>query len=221
MDWVKTVVASMSQETVFFIVLIFIFFVFLNLSFNRRAITQGPTLLTTFGIFGTFVGIAIGLSEFDTTNVRDGVPALLAGLKTAFWASVFGVGGALCLKLRLFVFGSGEDDDERRHAEASVNDVVRAVQDLHASIAGRHEASLLTQLKLVRATSEASLGALHKALGEQDEAQSEAKPEDSTSFAAMKAAFDDAPVQFGKRGDRLMTGLTAINNDNNPGSTRQ
>jgi hypothetical protein len=196
MEWAKTVVGSMNPETVFFIVLIFIFFIFLNLSFNRRAIMQGPTILTTFGIFGTFVGIAIGLSEFDTTNVRDGVPALLAGLKTAFWASVFGVGGALCLKLRVFIMGSGEDDDVERHAEASVSDVVRALQDLNLSIAGRHEDSLLTQIKLVKQSSNAGLAALRKALGEMED--DAASPDVET----MTGTFDDeAPVQFGKRKD--------------------
>jgi hypothetical protein len=224
MEWVKNVVGSMSQETVFFIVLIFIFFVFLNLSFNRRAITQGPTLLTTFGIFGTFVGIAIGLSEFDTTNVRDGVPALLSGLKTAFWASVFGVGGALCLKLRVFVFGTAEDDDQERHAEASVADVVRALQDVNISLAGRHETSLLTQLKMLRQTTNASHAALLKALGEIDVEKSEVKPQPvgaqpDETFAAMKAAFDDPSVRFGKRSESF-TAVTTVNNDNAPVTTQ-
>ncbi len=193
MDWITKIAGSMGPETVFFIVLIFVFFIFLNLSFNRRAITQGPTILTTFGIFGTFVGIAVGLSEFDTSNVREGVPALLSGLKTAFWASVFGVGGALCLKLRVFILGTAEDDDENRETEATVADVVRTLQDLNLSIAGRHEESLLTQLKLLKKSSNAMLAALRKALDEED-ADAPTTPGDFD--------MNDTPsTGFGKRKD--------------------
>jgi hypothetical protein len=173
MEWLSRVVGSMSPETVFFIVLIFVFFIFLNLSFNRRAITQGPTILTTFGIFGTFVGIAVGLSEFDTTNVRDGVPALLSGLKTAFWASVFGVGGALMLKLRMFLMGSGDDDDGHRQDDASVADVVKAIHGLHHSIAGLNNESLSIQLKRLQNTSDQTLAALKQALGEEEKITTE------------------------------------------------
>jgi hypothetical protein len=200
MEWIYTIVGSMSPETVFFIVLIFVFFIFLNLSFNRRAVTQGPTILTTFGIFGTFVGIAIGLSEFDTTNVRDGVPALLSGLKTAFWASVFGVGGALMLKLRMFLMGSSEDDELNRVDEATVADVVKAIHGLHHSIAGLNNESLAIQLQRLQKTSDQTLAALKQALGEDidDTLSSIERPNNMTSF-------DEPAASFGKRTTPLAT----------------
>jgi hypothetical protein len=200
MEWFKTIVGSMSPETVFFIVLIFVFFIFLNLSFNRRAVTQGPTILTTFGIFGTFVGIAIGLSEFDTTNVRDGVPALLSGLKTAFWASVFGVGGALMLKLRMFLMGSGEDDDLNRADEATVADVVKAIHGLHHSIAGLNNESLSIQLKRLQKTSDQTLAALKQALGDED-----TNTPDSVQQPNDDNAFNEPIGAFGKRTTSLTT----------------
>ncbi|WP_166484973.1 hypothetical protein [Nitrosomonas eutropha] len=43
-----------------------------------------PTILTTTGIFATFFGIALGLADFDAANIQASIPALLAGLKTAF-----------------------------------------------------------------------------------------------------------------------------------------
>ena len=45
----------------------------------------------TLGILGTFVGIALGLWNFDTKNIEDSIPQLLAGLKTAFFTSIFGM----------------------------------------------------------------------------------------------------------------------------------
>ena len=44
-------------------------------------------LTTTLGIFGTFVGIFIGLLGFDVNDITSSVPQLLGGLKTAFLIS--------------------------------------------------------------------------------------------------------------------------------------
>ena len=85
-----------------FVVLIGVLF---HATYDEKVVDFGPTILTTTGIFFTFLGIAIGLKEFDVSNIQASVPALLNGLKTAFWASVAGVGGALTLKARYYAFG--------------------------------------------------------------------------------------------------------------------
>jgi multisubunit Na+/H+ antiporter MnhG subunit len=56
--------------------------------FNRFAVQHGPEVLTTVGIFGCFLGIAVALLKFDAGHVSTSVPELLEGVKTAFWASV-------------------------------------------------------------------------------------------------------------------------------------
>lgn len=61
---------------------------------------QAPSILTTLGIFGTFIGVALGLYQFDVNAVEDSVPSLLEGLKTAFWSSIAGLLGALSIKIR-------------------------------------------------------------------------------------------------------------------------
>src|SRR6185437_1798016 len=73
--------------------------------YNNRTVVFGPTVLTMLGIFGCFLGIAIGLLRFDTSDVQGSVPSLVEGIKTAFWASVFGVAGALLIKIRLLLVG--------------------------------------------------------------------------------------------------------------------
>ncbi|MFY0664209.1 MAG: hypothetical protein JXQ97_06275 [Natronospirillum sp.] len=62
--------------------------------------SQAPSILTTLGIFGTFIGVALGLYQFDAMAVEDSVPSLLEGLKTAFWSSIAGLLGALTVKIR-------------------------------------------------------------------------------------------------------------------------
>jgi hypothetical protein len=74
-------------------------------AYNQRAIHDGPSIFTTCGIFFTFLGIAQGLYGFDPQKIDASIPTLLDGLKTAFIASVVGVGAALSIKLRYAIFG--------------------------------------------------------------------------------------------------------------------
>lgn len=50
-----------------------------------------PGLFTTLGIFGTFLGIAFALYQFDTTQIEQSIPTFLEGMKTAFVTSVIGM----------------------------------------------------------------------------------------------------------------------------------
>ena len=50
-----------------------------------------PQLFPTLGILFTFLGIAIGLWNFDSNNIEKSIPELMNGLKTAFIVSIFGV----------------------------------------------------------------------------------------------------------------------------------
>ena len=47
--------------------------------------------IVSLGVFGTFVGIAIGLYHFDVTDIKSSMPLLLDGLKTAFITSGVGI----------------------------------------------------------------------------------------------------------------------------------
>ena len=71
--------------------------------YSSHTANYAPSILTSVGIFGTFLGVALGLSEFDTTSIEDSVPHLLDGLKTAFWTSIAGLLGALSIKFRYAV----------------------------------------------------------------------------------------------------------------------
>ena len=91
---------NLSTETLLFIGIILILTVIFHVRYNQKISEQAPTILTTLGIFATFFAIALGLLRFDSVNIQDSVPALLDSMKTAFWASVFGVGGALTFNFR-------------------------------------------------------------------------------------------------------------------------
>lgn len=68
--------------------------------YNNHSARHSPAILTSCGIFGTFLGVALGLLHFDTSDIQASVPSLIEGLKTAFWSSIAGLLGALAVKFR-------------------------------------------------------------------------------------------------------------------------
>lgn len=64
---------------------------------KKRWIEQLPSLISTLGVLGTFVGITIGLLSFNTEKLDESIPLLLSGLKTAFFTSLAGMLGSLFL----------------------------------------------------------------------------------------------------------------------------
>ena len=81
---------------IFAIVLASVFVIaFVPTMFWHRPITNfsrnSPSILMTIGVLGTFVGIYIGLLDFNVSNIEDSIPKLLDGLKIAFMTSVLGM----------------------------------------------------------------------------------------------------------------------------------
>lgn len=55
--------------------------------------------IVSLGILGTFLGIAIGLFQFDVTDIQESMPSLLGGLKTAFITSGVGISFSILLSM--------------------------------------------------------------------------------------------------------------------------
>jgi hypothetical protein len=75
----------------------------LSRSVPRSPVYFAPTLLTALGIFGTFLGISLGIGGVDLDNIKDPQALvdvstnLLGGMKLAFLTSLFGLLGAIPL----------------------------------------------------------------------------------------------------------------------------
>ena len=62
-----------------------------NKSLNAGNHTDLKAVIVSIGVLGTFIGIMLGLWDFDTKNIDDSVPKLLEGLKLAFATSIAGM----------------------------------------------------------------------------------------------------------------------------------
>ena len=94
--------------------------------YSNRTAEVAPNILTSIGIFGPFLGVALGLWYFDTSDIQGSVPKLMDGLKTAFWSSIVGLLGALTLKIR----GAMSQTGRREKAQTRV----ATIDDLDASL---------------------------------------------------------------------------------------
>lgn len=123
-----------------------------------------PAAAMTLGIFGTFLGIFIGLLNFDAGNINDSIPDLLNGLRTAFITSLVGIAASLLLRWQFGHYDTKETQSEavtsqepvellRQTASgvASLSETVKAIGDMVVRcFRAEEEWSLLSQLKLIR-----------------------------------------------------------------------
>lgn len=129
-----------------------------------------PTLLTSLGILGTFVGIVSGLLNFDIDHIDSSISELLAGMKSAFSTSVMGVSLSILLKI-LYTSSSrqkkGKEQEKPMDIEGVVNNFYQQteylkeqsekttaldknIQSMTKMLGSESEGSLLGQIKLLR-----------------------------------------------------------------------
>lgn len=97
---------------------------------SRRWIEQLPTMLSTLGVFGTFIGITIGLYFFNPESLNLSIQELLSGLKTAFVTSLLGMICSLILNKKVSTaFDNLELKDKGpRESAQLVADAIKAMQ---------------------------------------------------------------------------------------------
>lgn len=79
------------QSTLITGIIITAILVLFSMSISRRSTKNYKNEIVSLGVLGTFIGIAMGLYYFDVTNIKDSMPHLLNGLKTAFITSGVGI----------------------------------------------------------------------------------------------------------------------------------
>jgi chromosome segregation ATPase len=148
MDHIWTNLNGLTQSAIVVITAIALFF---HARWTRRNTALGPTFLTTLGIFFCFTGIAWGLLNFDSSDVRYSIPRLLEGIRTSFWASVAGIFWALTIKARLALWGDAKlSVTATNQPGATLNDVAEYLARLNSALAGKEDSTLLGQIKLLR-----------------------------------------------------------------------
>ena len=109
-------------------------------SYSVQTVRTAPSILTSFGIFGTFLGIAFGLMQFDSANIQSSVPVMIDGLGVAVWSSVVGILGALSIRLR-HAINSVRRAAKSETQQVTIADLNNAILSLNESMQGLRSAS--------------------------------------------------------------------------------
>ena len=118
-----------------------------------------PTLMGALGILGTFIGIIIGLLNFNTESIDTSIPVLLGGLKTAFITSIVGMFFAIAFNaLDAFFFANKRNKSATNETEIITPDHIhhelkeqnQFLEKLVSGMNGSEEGSLVAQIKLLR-----------------------------------------------------------------------
>ena len=156
----------MSYTTEVFIAVITLCAISLHLKYSQSIAHKAPAFLTTLGILATFIGIAVGLAEFNTDDIQKSVPKLIDGIKTAFWASAWGILCALTIKVRDIAFDGRRKISERVSAGATINDLASLLKGVQQALVGNGEATLIGQIGLARQDSNDRIDKLSRAAEE-------------------------------------------------------
>lgn len=58
---------------------------------HKNITDQIANAMTGLGILGTFIGLTVGLKNFDINTAKESIETLMGGIKTAYYTSIFGV----------------------------------------------------------------------------------------------------------------------------------
>lgn len=133
-------------------------------SVNTYLYDSIPTVFTSLGVLGTFIGIYIGLREFETTDIDGSIEELLNGLKAAFITSIVGIMGALLFgRIAEGVYGIVEAQGPKRSTDelSALQELVLLTRDgkkesndnllqLNDSLIGESNDSVATQLIIIQ-----------------------------------------------------------------------
>ncbi|MBB1125646.1 hypothetical protein [Thiospirillum jenense] len=146
--------------------------IFAVLSRGWSFVNHAPTLLTSLGILGTFVGITAGLMNFDPANIDASIPLLLDGMKTAFLTSLAGMTAGIAFKAFLAT-PIAAPRQLQATAETSAADILQAllqqqqeIKTLRRAIAGDEDSSLVGQIKMLRLDQQEQQNKVVAAIGE-------------------------------------------------------
>ena len=136
---------------------------------RHQQVNAIASIVTVIGVLGTFLGIAIGLYQFDTENIEASVPALLEGLKVAFVSSIVGIIGSIVLKW-LALNRQRKQASSKKPTDATVDDLVETLKAIYEAqqseghetretlraiekaLTGDGDSTVLTQLQKLRTT---------------------------------------------------------------------
>lgn len=178
---------------------------FIGPGYSAQSAAHAPTILTSTGIFGTFIGVALGLLEFDTADIQSSVPGLIEGLQTAFWTSIAGLFGALLVKFRHLATTLRLHQRQSSYEAATVDDLANLLSDIHRSLSDPEAGGLNSAVQQLRQSQQDEAADLKRTLERYQTDMSEATT--AALIRALETVLKDfnaqIDVQYGENFKKL------------------
>lgn len=178
---------------------------FIGPGYSSQSAVHAPTILTSTGIFGTFIGVALGLLEFDTGDIQSSVPGLIEGLQTAFWTSIAGLMGALLVKFRHLATTLRQHRRQSSYEAATVDDLANLLSDIHQSLSDPDAGGLNAAVQGLRQQQQEEIQGLKRSLEQYQADMTEANTQ--ALIRALETVLKDfnaqIDVQYGENFKKL------------------
>ena len=143
MYFIDIIKSSLSNEINLFFVIIIFTLALLDLIKKKDLKSQ----IVSMGVLGTFVGIFIGLQDFNPENMKESINHILIGLKTAFFTSIVGMLVSILLSIVQKFSNKIVDDDKQE--ELLLNGILEELKEIKNNSIKRDE-SLKNEIILLK-----------------------------------------------------------------------
>ena len=127
-----------------------------------------PNIFTSVGVLFTFIGIFVGLYNFNVNSIDKSIPILLRGMKTAFLTSIIGLIFSIISNIYLKIFykisskkfNQNVNDDakdilknihnELKQLVVSNQAITNSIKQVEIAIVGKDDSSVSSQVTLLR-----------------------------------------------------------------------
>ena len=89
--------------------------------------------IVSLGVLGTFIGIFIGLQDFNPEDMKNSINSILLGLKTAFFTSIVGMGTALILSIIQKIFSKKSDNSTQESLLLEISKKLDKLENLDST----------------------------------------------------------------------------------------
>jgi len=107
---IEILLSALDNSINLIIVMIIFILAIIDVVFKKDLKSQ----IVSLGVLGTFIGIFMGLQDFNPENMKNSIDTILIGLKTAFFTSIAGMGTALGLSIYQKIVNNHLDDSENQ-----------------------------------------------------------------------------------------------------------
>jgi hypothetical protein len=108
MSIIEIILKALENQINLIIIGIIGFLAIIDLIFKKDLKSQ----IVSLGVLGTFIGIFMGLQDFNPNDMKNSINTILIGLKTAFFTSIAGMGVALILSIIQKLFKKVSEDSQ-------------------------------------------------------------------------------------------------------------